>query len=261
MILNYDQRFSFCGQNLSGLSDLTFSSNLGVGFVSSLGKKSFGFNKVAPSVGTVDFSRSLIYSDPVLNYTGENPCSGRFSYGSVDYGFESGYLTNYSVSCSVGQIPTVSSAIAVYGEMKEGAAEQEFLAHPDIFIPSPKSISVSHGFASSNRVKSFDYSISIPRLPKYSIGGGLFPDQVVCPLPLPISASVTFDVNGFTPLDLQNFVRQISSPSFIISISNRELSQTLMTLPVHNAQILSQETQGTVDAPLSLSLSYGGFLE
>lgn len=259
-ILNYDQTFSFCGQNLSGISDLTFASNLGIGFTPTIGKKTFGFHKTGPSVGVVDFSRALIYADPVLTYTGESPCSGSFSYNAVDYGFESGYLTSYAVSCAVGQIPAISAAISVYGEMKTGVGTQTFAAHPDIFVPSPKSITISHDYASSNRVKSFDYSLSIPRLPKYSLEGGLFPDEVILNSPIQISTNATFDVGGFTPLDLQHFVRQISAPSFIITIKNR-LSQTLMTLPVNNAQILNQEIQGTVDSPLALTLTYGGYLE
>lgn len=260
MILNYDQSFSFCGQNLSGISDLTFDSNFGMGFLPSLGKN-FGFGKVGASEGSVEFSRSLIYNDPVIAYTGDLPCSGQFSYNGSSYGFESGYLTSYSVSCSVGQVPNVSASIQVFGEMKSGAANQTFVAHPDIFVPSPKSISVSNDYSSSNRVKSFDYSVSCPRSPKYSVGEGVFPVRVLLQEPLKIEASLNFDVKGFSPLDLQHFIRQISSSSFTIAVKNRTLSEALMTLPVHNSQLTNQQVQGTVDSPLSVILSYEGYLE
>lgn len=259
--LNYDQNFNFCGQNLSGISDLTFVSNFGVGLTTSLGNRHFGFAKVEPAAGSVEFSRSLIYADPVLAYTGDSACSGQFSYNGTSYGFESGYLTNYSVNCSVGQIPSVSSSFQVFGEMKSGAANQTFVAHPDIFVPSPKSITVSNDYSSSNRVTSFDYSVSCPRLPKRSVGEGLFPVKVFQQLPLRVSSSVTFNVRGFSSLDLQHFVRQISSPSFNIEIKNRTLSEALMVLPVQNAQITNQQLQGTVDSPLSVVLSYEGYLE
>ena len=260
-ILNYDQSFRFNGYSLSGISDLSFSAEMGVSLVPSLGNKSFGFSKAGPSVGVVDFSRQLIYADPVLQCTGASACSGVFSYGSVEYGFSSGYLTEYSVSCGVGQVPSVSSSITVYGEMKTGASSHTGITHPDIFVPSQRSIILTNDYNSSNRVKSFDYSLSMVRDPRYSVGGGLFPSAVVSILPISVAASATFDVAGFSPLDLQNFVRGISAPNFIIQIKNRDLSQTLMTLPVSNAQILSQEIQGTVDSPLTLTLNYGGYLE
>lgn len=259
--LNYDQRFSFCGTNLSGLSDLTFKSDFGVGYTPTLGKKTFGFHKVGPSVGSVDFSRSLIYSDPVLAYTGESPCSGNFSYQGTSYNFSSGYLTNYAVSCSVGQVPNVSCSISVFGEMKSGENNQTALTHPDVFIPSPKSISISNDFGDTSKIKSFDWSIAISRQPKYSVGPNLFPDEVFSPTPLQIQAGAVYNVAGFSPLDLQNFVRNISAPDFTIYIRNRDLSQILMTLPVANAQIINQQLQGTVDSPLTLSVQYAGYLE
>lgn len=260
-ILNYDQSFSFCGQNLSGVSDLTFDSNFGVGFTPTLGNTNLGFHKIGPSVGTVEFSRSLVYADPVVNYTGDAPCSGQFSYNGLSYGFESGYLSNYAVSCAVGQVPSVGTTVQVFGEMKSGAANQTFVAHPDIFVPSPRSISVTNDYSSTNRVNSLDYSITCQRLPKYSVGGGLFPDRVVLQLPIRIAASISFNVRGFSALDLQQFVRYVSAPSFTINIKNRTLSQTLMALPVHNAQLINQQLQGTVDSPLSVTLSYEGFLQ
>lgn len=261
MILNYDQNFNFCGQNLSGISDLTFVSNFGMGFTPTLGNSNFGFHKVGPSVGTVEFSRSLIYSDPVLAYTGDSACSGQFSYNGLSYGFESGYLSSYNVSCSVGQVPSVGATIQVFGEMKSGAANQTFSAHPSIFVPSPKSISFTNEYSSTNRVISLDYSVSCQRQPKYSIGGGLFPDSVVSQTPLRINASTSFNVKGFSALDLQQFVRSFSAQNFIITIKNRDLSQTLMTLPVYNAQLMNQQIQGTIDSPLAVTLTYEGFLQ
>ena len=260
MFLNYDQSFLFCGQKLSGLSDLTFESDFGVGFLTTLGNKQFGFQKTQPSVGRVDFSRSLIYNDPVLAYTGNSPCSGMFSYGGINNGFESGYLDRYSVSCSVGQVPNVSASISVYGEMKSGAAIQTETAHPEIFIPSPKSITVLNDYVSSNRANSIQWSVECPRKVRYTIGDNLFP-TVEHLSPLKISAEISFDVVGFSALDLQNFARYISAPNFSVTIKNRDLSQTLMTLPVPNAQIVGQTIQGTVDSPLSLVLNYEGYLE
>ena len=259
-VLNYDQSFCLNGQFLSGITDIDFSSDFGVGFISTLGSKAFGFAKVNPSVGKVDFSRSLIYADPIINYSGESAFSGQFSSKGVSYGFESGYLGSYSVSCGIGQMPAVSCGISVYGEMKTGAANQSFTAHPEVFVPSPKSISLINDY-SSNYIQSFNYSFEVIRKPQYALGHGLFPVEVSTIYPIQVSSSITFHVKNFSPLDLQNFIRNNSSPSFSIRVKNRDLSQTLMTLPMENATIISQDIQGTVDSPLSITLGYKGYLE
>ncbi len=259
--LNYDQSFSFCGQNLSGISDISFKSEFGFGYTPILGAKAFGYHKIGPSIGTVDFSRSLIYADPVINYTGDSPCSGQFSYGNTLYGFESGYLTSYSVKCAVGQVPNVSSSISIFGEMKSGAANQDFVQHPDIFVPSQKSMVLSNDYGQTNRITSFEWLVSAPRQPRFTLEGGLFPAEIVSPVPLQVAANITFSVAGFSPLDLNKFVRYADSPSFTIIVKNRDLSQNLLTLPLNNAQIINQQIQTTVDSPLSVTLQYIGYLE
>lgn len=260
-MMNYDLSFILNGYSLSGVSDVTFSSENSLENFKTLGAKNFGFSKVGPSVGEVDFSRSLIYQDPVLSLTGDGACSGVFSNGSFNYRFYSGYLADYSVSCSVGQVPTVGTKIKVFGEMKNSTETwPPTVAHPDVFVPSPKSISVSTDHSSTNRVQSFDFSLAINREPKYSVNS-LFPDGVVRNGPIDISASVTYNVKNFTPIDLQNFVREISSPSFIISIKDRTLTQTVASFSIQNSQVLNHSLQGTVDSPLSLTVNYGGFYE
>lgn len=260
-ISNYNQSFRFNGYDLSGISSVNLETDFGVGILQTLGRKNFGQTKIGPPVGKVSFARSLVYSDPVLAFTGDSAFSGVFSYGQDSYGFESGYLNSYSVSCSVGQVASVSCSCTVYGEMKSDVVNHTGIAHPDIFVPSPKSIQISNDYGNSNRVKSFDYSLEIPRKARYSVGPNLFPDSVESVGSIGISASATFDVGGFSALDLNQFVRYISTPNFTINIKSRDLSETIMTLPVSNALITNQQIEGTVDAPLSVTLQYQGYIE
>lgn len=260
-ILNYNQSFQVNGYDLSGISSISLETDFNVSNIQTIGRKNFGHTKIGPSVGRINLTRSLIYVDPIVGFTGESCFSGVFSYGQNKYTFESGYLNNYSISCSVGQVPSVSCGFSIYGEMKSGVANHTGVTHPDIFVPSPRSIQISNDYGNSNRVTSFEYSLEVPRRARYSIGPNLFPDIVESNGVISINASATFDVGGFSALDLNTFVRYVSSPSFTINIKNRDLSQTLMTLPVSNAQIASQQIEGTVDAPLSVTLQYQGYIE
>ena len=63
-ILNYDQSFRLGGYDLSGISDLSLNTEFADQKIVSLGNKNYGFAKVGPSVGTVDFSRQLICAYP-----------------------------------------------------------------------------------------------------------------------------------------------------------------------------------------------------
>ena len=259
-ILNYDLSFRLGGYDLSGVSSIGLASDFGVGFIPTLGNKSFGMTKVSPSKSSLSMNRSLIYDDPVLGYTGDSPCSGIFTRNSISYGFSSGFLTNYSISCSVGQVPSTSTSFSIYGKIQSGLSQQNLATHPEIFIPSPKSIVISNDFASSNRAIGFDYSLEIPRKPIYSVNS-IYPDFVLVNGPRKISASITYEIKGFLPLEVDYFVSQLSTPNFSVNIKNRALTSTISSFQVYNAQIISQKIDSNADTPQTLTLEYEGFLD
>lgn len=259
-VLNYDLSFSLGGYNLSGISSLDLNSDFGVGFIPTIGNRHFGMTKVSPAQCSLSMNRSLIYSDPVLGYTGDLPCSGIFTKNGIKYGFSSGYLENYAISCSVGQIPSSSSSFSIFGRIQSGLAEQASVPHPEIFIPSPKSIFVSNDFAETNRVVGFDYSINIPRKAAYSVNS-IDPNYVFVNGPRKISASISYDVGGFLPMDIDFFVSKIFAPSFNVIINNRASPSVVSSFRVENAQIISQQINSSADSPQTLNLEYEGYLD
>ena len=259
-ILGHNQSFRVDGYDLSGVSDVSFSTNYGKSFTPVLGRPNFGFTQTSPPESVVSFSRSLIYADPIFNHTGDSSFSGSFAYNGNVYGFSSGYLTSYSVSASVGQVPSVSASVQIFGELTSGFATQAQENHPSLFVPSPRSISVTSDFGSSDKVTSFNYSISPNRLPQYSINGGLFPDFVGLVDPVRIEGSLTVNLSSQTPKDAMAYLREVFAPQFVIIIKDRMLQNTLMTLPVSNAEIVSSDLSATTDSPLNLNISYQGYL-
>ena len=71
-ILNADQLFFINGQKLSGVSSLSLGYTNPLENSPVLGDSSFGFLMNGPIEGVVEFSRALIYSDPLLIYENKN---------------------------------------------------------------------------------------------------------------------------------------------------------------------------------------------
>lgn len=115
--LNYEQKFFIENYEVSGVVSIDGGYQINEEPLNVLGHGYFDSLVNAPLQGNFSIERSLITRDPLLNYTGEEGFNGGIYYNGTSFDFVSGYLEDYSVSCSVGSIPSVSSQIAVFGNI------------------------------------------------------------------------------------------------------------------------------------------------
>lgn len=259
-ILQYNQSFLVNGYQLSGIDSVSVNISSPLENTLTLGTD-FGYNLNTPSQGEITLQRSLLYQDPILNFTGNSPLSGNFLYNNKNYTFTSGFLNNYSIDCSVGDIPRISCTIGVYGELKEKFYTPIVLAHPSIFIPSPKSISISGDNTNTNRVKSFSYELSINRKPIYSLDSAKYPDDVVFISPINLTASLVLDVFDFTPDDYQSFLSSTEKKNYNVIITDRASNTILLNLNLPNIQLVGQNLASTSENALTITNNYLGYLK
>ena len=263
--LNYQTHFFISGQDgspsareLSGIDSLDLGYQNAANTLAPLGSK-LGLTTVGGAVNQkVSFSRSLIYDDPVLQFTGESKViKGSFNYdNNSSYGFESGYLNSYSVNCAVGSVPRVNASFVVYDEMKSGI-NATGTAPTNIFIPSQGSITATCDNSSTNRVVCFDYSLAVTKTPYYTIGSEV-PTEVKHINPIQYTASVQIEVDdtflqsGFSFLDQGREGKTVS-----FNIKGRD-GTTLQNLSIPKASLVSEDLNASADGTLRLTLNYIG---
>lgn len=114
---NYEQKFFIENYEVSGVTSIDGGYQINEEPLNILGHGYFDSLVTEPLQGNFSIERSLITRDPLLNYTGEIGFNGGIYYNGTSFDFVSGYLQDYSVSCAVGAIPSVSADIAVYGNI------------------------------------------------------------------------------------------------------------------------------------------------
>lgn len=254
--LNSDSHFFVSGQQLSGVESLDIGYNNSSSVLNPLGYTSGVTSISGPTSQTVSFSRNLIYSDPILSYTGSDAISGSLNYNGSAYGFESGYLTSYSVNCAVGSIPKVNTSIAVYDEMASGVDMSGALP-TTIEIPRQGSITATCDNTTTNRVVGFDYSLSVNRKPYYTIGSET-PVEVKLVPPINYTASVQLEVDdaflesGYAFLGTGKNSRTVS-----FTINGRD-GTALQSLSIPNACLVGEQINTSADGAIRLTLSYMG---
>lgn len=257
--LNYESRFFVTGQELSGIDSIDIGYANATNILQPLGFPT-GLTVVAgPTEESLSLSRYLVYDDPILAFTGDSCMSGSINYQGKAYGFDSGYLNNYSVNCAVGNIPRVNASFLVYDEMRtgDGADASGAIAAPTLHIPNQGSITVTCDNSTTNRVVGFDYSITCNRKPYYTIGSEKAADVKLIP-PLNYNATVQLDVDdafmesGFSFLGTGKEQRGVS-----FTINGRD-GTALQSLTVPQACLTSEQLNASADGALRLTLTYMG---
>jgi len=260
--LNDEVRFFLGTYELSGIESLSFSNTNTPSNIFPLGTKK-GITSIGSKQNqTVEFSRNLIYKDPVLDYTGVSPIAGDIYYDNSHYGFNQGYLSSYSVNCAVGAAPRVSASFDVLDEMLTGIDTSDNLnpaIHPPIDIPSQGSmVATIDGKSETNRVTSFNYSLKPRRKYYYTIGSRL-PSDVERFSPMEYSADVSIDVDDAFLQDGFSFLDKREDKLLNLSIKGRN-GLSIQSLVVPNASLVSESLSVSSEGGATLTLTYKGHI-
>ena len=257
--LNTDSHFFVSGQQLSGVDSLDIGYRNSAAVLNPLGYSKGVTSISGPTSQEVSFSRNLIYSDPILDYTGSKPISGSVNYNGNSYGFRSGYLMSYSVNCAVNSIPKVSTSVSVYDEMQTGLSASG--ASPTtILIPSQGSISATCDNVTTNRVVGFDYSLTVNRKPYYTIGSEV-PVEVKRISPINYSASVQLEVDDAFLESGYSFLGTGKNSKTVSFTINGKDGTSIQSLAIPNACLISEQLNTSSDGAIRLTLNYMGHNE
>lgn len=257
LLNNYENKVFISGQELLGVENVNISYSH-----SPTVSRFLGLSTAQTLIGSdgqkqVTFSRYLIYNDPILSLTGSNPTSGSINYNGQAYGFNSGFLTEYSVSCAVGTVPNTNAALSVYGEMRSGINHSGSVAVPTIYIPNQGSISLSCDNSTTNRVVGFDYALKIGREPIYKIGS-ILPAEVITDRVIEFNASVQIDVDDAFLQNASGFLSGRQNKTVTFTVKSKDNAQTLQQLTIPNASLVGETLTSSADGGVKLTLNYIG---
>jgi hypothetical protein len=256
--LSYDQSVIINGFKLSGVNDINGGYSLRKSPLNVLGGGYAQNGMSGPPEGNFSFSRGMICVDPLSNLTGDIGFSGGFQYLDKSFSFTSGYLTTYSVSCSVGEIPQINTDIAVFGDIGSGISVTTTGAASAIQVPNQGSITVTCGGSTTNRVTSFNYNINVQRDPIYKTNQ-LTPAQVNSVKPIELNADFTLSVSDY---EVEALLTKLTSPStenISVSILANDLSTNLQTFNIPNAHLVTNPIAASVGGDMAVTLSYVGY--
>lgn len=244
---------------LSGVTDVGGGYNIDESQINIIGQGYQYPIRQGPLVGNFNINKYYIGKDVLLNYTGKDSFSASINYGDASFGFESGYLSEYSVSAGIGQIPQASASIITYGDFGSGVTSEGVQPNPLIQIPNQGSITLNTDGYENNRISNFSYTVRVNRQPLYKIGSP-FPVQVDIQYPIFQEISVSMEINDYEVDNITSYLTSPKQKDISISFKNPINDHEIETFEIKNSRLLSQSISSSSDDVLSVNLTYNGYI-
>ena len=242
----------------------------------------------SPLEGSFAINSVLISSDFMLNFTGDNAFTGSMHHGGQYFGFYNGYINSHSISCDVGRVPTTSTNISIYGDIggnpdffrienEKGSMTQEdgfFIAEessagargynasgknpfPEIRIPNHGSISLECRGSETNRVTSFNHTISVPTEAIYTVGSSSCA-QVDVRWPVTTQTSFSLEIDEYEYGRLRKYLISPTLEDIAVRI-NDCFGEKIEHYEINEARLVGESVSASVDGRLTVNLSYNSY--
>jgi hypothetical protein len=242
----------------------------------------------SPLEGSFSINSVLVSEDFILDFTGDNPFTGSIHHGKQYFGFYNGYVTKHGISCGIGQIPTTSTSISIYGDIggnpdffkienEEGVirqdndfaiAEETSMGErgynasgknpfPEIRVPNHGSISLECRGAETNRVTSFNHNINVQRDAIYTVGSSTCA-QVDIRWPVTTTTNFTIEVDKYEYGRLRAYLTQPTLEDIAVKINDCH-GDKIQHYNIKEARLISESVSAGVDGRLTVNLSYNSY--
>jgi len=191
-----------------------------------------------------------------LNFTGDVPFSGQVKYGTKNFLFKKAYVNNYGVSCAIGQIPQISTNSTVFGELGTGdiSFPSDAPSPQELAIPGYSSIEINLDEFTTNRVNSFDVSISTPRVPIYALNGDE-PTAVIAGNPVVVRVNFSLEVDDYEIKNMRFTPNETVFRNTTITLKKNNSDTTLLTYCFDNMLLTAESFNGAVDSNAAVNFS------
>ncbi len=267
-----EQQFFFMnGTQIPGVQSISIAPEYGKFPLKYLGVSNVQFAPNGPQIGNISINSLLISNDQFLQYTGNLGFNGyvlkTIGDASTNYSFISGYMTSYTSTCSIGEIPQISAEITAYGkvgridtsEITNLTAIKNNPSNLLLKIPGPGSISVSIDDFTNNRIQSYSLSIKTPRNPIYYLGNRN-PYSIELNYPLEVNASFAIEPDTYTPLHSQSFPCTNKTRNLTLTIKDYDNDATIVSYGFSALSLINENYSTNIDGNVTMNIDYQGFL-
>lgn len=260
-IIYGDQRVFINNSELLGVTSFNGNFEIPTQYNRVLGSIYGSDEKNGPDNRKITINKYLTPNDALRSLTGANPCSGILIYKNKNYSFNSGYISNYSLSCAVGEISMVQADFEIYGNMGGGiTATPQNLNNQDLNLNVSHfgNINIQTSEGTTNRIVSFDLSIDCPRIPIYTLGSNNASD-VSLNRPLEINLIIGVEIDDYECNDIQSILCG-SNKDITLELNNCDNTTIMESFTIPDARLVSENLDSSTSNATKVELTYKSYI-
>ena len=260
-IVKENQRLFIDSKEVVGIQDFSFNYDLPIDQIKTLGMETVTFGHVRPVTAEVTINKLAIDQDNFINYTGDNTFSGYVVYKDKYFAFNSGILNNYSISCAIGEIPTITTNLTVLGEFGENVNKSVVnIPKNDIKILNYSDIDVTLDEFTFNRLQNVDLTIDVNRNIIYSLTTS-YPVQIVTNPPIVTNMIFTIKADDYQIKNIRELICRYKVNQISISFKDfkNPTGSNVLSFNYNEAIFLGESYQGTVGDSSIIVLKYQAY--
>jgi hypothetical protein len=206
-----------------------------------------------------DVSRLMVTPhDPLVNLFETVDIGGEIAYGpSETFSFNKAFISSYSSSCQIGSVPTLDFGLIAYGESGSNVFKDSREAELDgtIIIAMPGSMVLDVDGYETNRVQSFDFSISVGRKP-INVIGKLHPHDFLVEYPIQVDCRYVLHVDDYESSELWEYVCTPKEQNLNLTFRDCSRDQEVRRFFMPAARLIEYSQTGTINEDLEATLTY-----
>ena len=252
---NYDAEVFLSGYKVFGVTDVNFGYSLPVDHLNVIGYNKFRTFTSGPPQSSLSIQKYLSPNDFITGMTGTFGVSGGLFYNSQNrnFGFHSGYLNSYSVSCAVGNFPSLNADFSVFGNVGTGLISATANQTGALKVVRPKDILIECDESGTNRIESFTYNVECNRQAFYGPSGNRLID-VVTTRPYKVTAQFSIGVDDYQSKRAFDYIIDSNKRNISITIGS------LATFTMSNMELIGESINSSATDDAIMTLNYQGFL-
>jgi hypothetical protein len=242
-----------------------------------------------PQVGDFSINALVVDTDPFIKCIQSGGFNGFITDDRTKpdnfYSFSSGFLTNYSLSCSVDKLPEVSVNFKVIGDMGQvpsgelpekaveelryitGSTQTEptgYGTKEGYRIGAPTSVEITMDDFETNLVSNFRLTVGVPRRDYYKIGKRQ-PFSMEIDYPVAATVDFTIEVNGadvgYSGSSFRGYPCKAKIKNFDVKIKDYQTYDVITQFSFISATLVGENYTSDVDNNLKIQARYKVYIE
>ena len=280
LISNYvtrreEQHFFLNSVEVAGIQNLDIDYTQPVAPIKHIGCGGHYFTLPAGRFGgQASVTSLLISNDPFINLTGNSGVNGyvvkTYAGTTQNFSFVSGYMSSYTINCSIGQIPQINATFDIYGEVGKvdssdaariGAdftAINAYVPNIPLKIAASNSITLNMSDFNTNRVQSFNLGITCARNPVYILGNR-YPSRVEIEYPMQVSLDFAMDLNDYNARKASLFPLRDTKNGISLTFNNIVDNTPILSFAFTGMTFAGESHRSNVNNSVSVVTKYVGY--